>query len=33
VLRNWKRKCKPMGIPIKKTHMYTHLILQMTRYY
>ena len=32
VLRNWKRKCQPMGIPIQ-SHMYTHSILQMTRYY
>ena len=32
VLRNWKRKCQPMGIPIQNTHIYTHLILQMTRY-
>ena len=31
VLRNWKRKCQPMGIPIQNT-LYTHSILPMTRY-
>jgi hypothetical protein len=30
VLRNWKRKCQPMGIPIQNT---THSVFQMTRYY
>ena len=29
VLRNWKRKCQPMGIPIQNTNS----VLQMTRYY
>ena len=23
VLRNWKRKCQPMGIPIQNTHVYS----------
>jgi hypothetical protein len=30
VLRNWKRKCQPMGIPVQNTHVYS--ILQTTRY-
>jgi len=39
VLRNWKRRCQPMGITIQnthvyqfKTHMYTHSILQTSKY-
>jgi hypothetical protein len=23
VLRNWKRRCQPMGIPIQKAHVYS----------
>ena len=23
VLRNWKRRCQPMGIPIQNTHVYS----------